>query len=129
MTKASKPIYRSAKELLTNIGSKYPVGPRFTGMIRPAANDTSISFARTGDCSQWVSLPVEQIADVEFVRWVHCGEDRFPQVHITMRPPETHEGNVFADLATLHQDQVNNIGPPGPSGCYFDWKLNRIVCP
>jgi hypothetical protein len=121
--------FKNAKDLLAKLAADDPSGPVFTGMIKSSDDNAEILFAKTGDCSQWIPLPVSQIEDVEHLRWVHCGEDKYRQVHVIMKAPQTKEAGVFADLATFHQHQANNFGPPGTSQCHFDIGLNKIVCP
>jgi hypothetical protein len=127
---AKTTTFKSADDLFQKLGGPSPATTRFTGMVKPADDPSKILFARTGDCSTWIPLPVSQIDDVAPIRWVHCGNEQYQQVHVTMKPPATPEGKVFADLATLHSaPSTTNVGPPDGSSCYYDWATQRIVCP
>jgi hypothetical protein len=121
----------AADELLARLGAPGTSRNVFTGMIKRADDDAdSILFARAGDCSKWIKLPADHIADIKLVQMVSCEGHTHPLVHVFMKEPSSPEGETFAALAQLHQAPPRAaFAAPGSTPCYWDWGLNRWVCP
>jgi hypothetical protein len=98
MAKSSK----AGRRLFERLGTASGSNDVFTGMIKPADDDDSILFARAGDCSRWVKLPADHIADVKFLHTVNCKDHTHPLVQIFMKEAATAEGKTFSALARLH---------------------------
>jgi hypothetical protein len=136
----------SARRLFDKLGAASAAKHVFTGMIKPAADDESIMFAQPGDCSKWIKIAASHVEDIEFLHVVNCEGHTHPLVQLFMKEPGSAEGKTFAALAQLHStppksppaqpiaphlvSMAAGFGPrPGSTPCYWDWALNRWVCP
>lgn len=136
----------SANHLFNRLGPAAEEKNVFTGMIKRADGDpNSIMFARPGDCSKWVKIPADQVADVKLIHLVSCEGHSHHLVHVFMKGPASSEGKTFAALAQLHHApptlstsaavpthglrSTMAITQPGSSPCWYDASLGRIVCP
>jgi hypothetical protein len=137
----------SAKRLAVKPGDTGALSNVFTGMIKPTEeDDEAIMFARAGGSSNWVKIPNRHIEDIQLLDTVHSDGDACPLVHLYMKEPESIEGKTFAALAKLHKvpsrttattlsisrtpnARAGNQRQPGSTPCYWDWGLNRWVCP
>lgn len=136
----------SARRLFDKLGAASAAKHVFTGMIKPAQDDESIMFAQPGDCSKWIKITASHVEDIEFLHVVNCEGHTHPLVQLFMKEPGSAEGKTFAALAQLHStppksppaqhvaphlvSMAAGFGPrPGSTPCYWDWALNRWVCP
>jgi hypothetical protein len=104
MAKQAKKKAGAGRQIFERLGSSSDV---FTGVIMPADNDDeSIMFARGTDCSHWIKIPASHIADVRFLRTVHCKDHTHPLVEIHMKAATTAEGETYSALARLHTRPV-----------------------
>ena len=139
MTKKGDGAGRKLFEKLGAAGTSTHV---FTGMIKPTeGDDESIMFARVGDCGTWVKVSASQVDDIKLLHTVRCKDHTHPLVHLFMKEPQSSEGKAFAALANLHSSpppapagalmapHFAAAGQPGATPCYWDWTLNRWVCP
>ena len=142
---AKKRKTSSADRLFERLGAAATSTGVFTGMIKRAeGNKNSIMFARAGDCSKWVKIPADHIADIKLIHMVSCDGHTHPLVHLFMKEPTSPEAKTFAALARLHQTPPSvshtvvssrhlvglaATGQPGSTPCYWDWGLNQWVCP
>jgi hypothetical protein len=115
----------AAHRLLEKLGGAGTSTHVFTGMVKahPKNND-AIMFARPGDSSRWVTIPVSQVQDLQFVHTVQSEGQTLPVIHLHLKDPQSSDGKTFADLASLH-----SVLPPGATGCYYDYGSHRWVCP
>lgn len=120
-----------ADELFSRLGAAGTSKHVFTGMIKRVDDDPeAIMFARSGDCSKWIKVPVDQIADIKLIHMAACEGHTHPLVHMFMKDPSSADGVAFAALAQLHQAPPRAaFAAPGSTPCYWDWGLNRWVCP
>jgi hypothetical protein len=133
----------SAQRIFEKLGAAGTSSNVFTGMIKPADGDNdSVMFARAGDCSKWIKLPADHVADIKLIHLASCDGHTHPLVHLFMKEPASAEAKSFAALAQLHHAppaasaahvvmaHARSIaGPPGLTPCYWDWGLNKWVCP
>ena len=130
----------------------------FTGMIKQAdGQDDALMFARAGDCTAWIRLPLELIENIEYAASVACGDHTHPVVRLTMKIPDNIQAEAFGNLAKHFQRPPaaanaprNEMAPvqpvgalsaspesaliagrafPGATPCYFDYGLMRWRCP
>jgi hypothetical protein len=135
---------RGADQLFDRLGAAGTSDNVFTGMIKRAEGDKSaIMFARTGDCSKWIKIPADHVAEIKLIHIASCDGHTHPLVHVFMKAPSSADGKTFAALARLHhaapRATVSHVAahpmmgmaaaPPGSTPCYWDWGLNRWVCP
>jgi hypothetical protein len=148
--KAKGPARRKRAIVLTQrrlekLGGTAP--DAFTGMLKPVDGDNkAIMFARAGDSSNWVEIPNSHIDDIQPLDTVHSDGHTRPLVHLFMKEPESIEGKTFAALAYLHKvppratattertsrmlgTRAGSRRQAGSTPCYWDWGLNRWVCP
>ena len=101
----------------------------------------AFQFALGGNCSGWVTIPLEFVEDVEVLRSVTCKDHSRPLVSLKLKSPRTPEGKLFlvmlegmqAASATRHSPfamprsavgghRSSAYGPmavePGSSPCY-----------
>jgi hypothetical protein len=137
----------SAKKFFEKLGGDIAGSYVFTGMIKQHDSDDGIIlFARPDDCATWIEVPVGVIKDIDFLQTAQCGDHKHPLVHLTMEEPQSEDGRAFAALARLHIRPMSPAsapppaqaalamsmaprGMPGSTPCYWDWSLNRWVCP
>jgi len=120
----------AAQRIFEKLGAAGTSAHVFTGMIKPADDDKeTIMYARAGDCSKWIKIPADHVADIQLIHIVHCEGHTHPLVHLFMKEPDSPHAKTFAALAGLHQAPPKMLGQPGSTPCYWDWVHNRWVCP
>lgn len=79
------------------LGASLPV--RLTGMVKKSeGKEKVIQFAPGGNCSGWITIPLEFIEDVEVLRIVRCKDHSHPLVKLNLKTPKTPEGKIFLSL-------------------------------
>jgi hypothetical protein len=69
------------------------------GMVKKSGGyEKTIEFAAGGNCSNWVTIPIELIEDVEVMKIIACKDHSHPLVKLNMKPPKTPEGKIFSAL-------------------------------
>ena len=69
------------------------------GMVKKSEREgKTIDFAPGGDCSNWVTIPLELIDDVEIMKTISCKDHTHPLVKLNMKTPKTPEGKIFLAL-------------------------------
>jgi len=104
-----------------------------TGMVKtPDDDDTQLLFAFGTSCADWTSVPLDSIETVEVLDSVPCKDHAHPLVNLTLRKPESSEGDMFtALLAAAVKRQATGLGSrsllePGARGTRARYaKLSR----
>lgn len=92
------------------------------GMVKKSEGEQkTIEFAHGGNCSNWVTIPLELIEDVEIMETISCKDHTHPLVKLNLITPKTLEGQALIKLLeqfskNLEQNQIN-------SGRYFQRNL------
>ena len=61
------------------------------GMVKKSeGKEKTIQFAPGGNCSNWVTIPLEFIDDVEIIKTVPCKDHTHPLVRLNLKTPKTH---------------------------------------
>ena len=69
------------------------------GMVKKSeGKEKTIEFAPGGNCSNWVTIPLEFIEDVEMMKTIACKDHSHPLVKLNMKTPKTPEGKIFFAL-------------------------------
>jgi hypothetical protein len=72
---------------------------RLTGMVKKSGGkERAIEFAPGGNCSGWITIPLEFIEEVEVLRIVRCKDHSHPLVRLNLKAPKTPEGKVLLSL-------------------------------
>lgn len=96
---------------------------RLVGMVKKAeGKEKAIQFAPGGNCSSWVTIPLELIDDVEVLRTVRCKEHTHPLIKLNLKTPKSPEGKIF--LALLEAMQPAE-GQPAPMGAPMPYPGGR----
>jgi hypothetical protein len=92
------------------------------GMVKKSeGKERTIQFAPGGNCSNWVTIPVDLIEDVEILKTVPCKDHAHPLVQLNLKTQNTPEAKIFAALfSALLQGMPSSRGmqpmPPGVGG-------------
>ena len=69
------------------------------GMVKKSeGKEKTIEFAPGGNCSNWVSIPLEFIEDVDMMQIISCKDHTHPLVKLNMKTPKTPESKIFFAL-------------------------------
>ena len=69
------------------------------GMVKKSdGKEKTIEFAPGGNCSNWVTIPLEFIEDVEMLKTIPCKDHSHPLVKLNLKTPKTTEGGIFYAL-------------------------------
>jgi hypothetical protein len=80
-----------------SLGAAVPV--RLTGMVKKSeGKERAIEFAPGGNCSGWITIPLEFIEEVEVLRMVRCKDHSHPLVKLSLKAPKTPEGKILLSL-------------------------------
>ena len=90
------------------------------GMVKKSEREgKTIDFAPGGDCSNWVTIPLELIDDVEIMKTISCKDHTHPLVKLNMKKPSTTEGKIFLALLEAMKnwtsEKVNNQDSISPA--------------
>lgn len=70
-----------------------------TGMVKKSeGKERTIQFASAGNCSGWVTIPLDLIEDVEVLSTVPCKDHTHPLVRLNLKTPTNPEAKIFAAL-------------------------------
>lgn len=97
----------TAAELFESLERDEPIGAEsitLTGMVKKSdgkkkdGKEKSIQFAAGRSCSNWVTIPLELIEDVEVLKSVPCKDHSHPFVRLTLKTPRTPEAKIFSAI-------------------------------
>jgi hypothetical protein len=89
------------------------------GMVKTSEAKKAIDFALGGNCSNWVTIPLELIEDVEMLRTISCKDHSHPLVTLNLKTPESVEGKIFFAIlegvkqGTERMEQRNDLPESG----------------
>jgi len=99
-----------------------------TGMVKKSeGKDKKIEFAPGGNCSHWVTIPLDLIEDVEMIKTIPCKDHSHPLVKLNMKNPKTPEGKIF--LALLEGMKQRNEGHQPQPGMQAPWPTHPKSSP
>ena len=76
-----------------------PAPLALVGMVKKSeGKGKAFQFALGGNCSGWVTIPLELVEDVEVLRTVTCKDHSHPLVNLKLKAPRTPEGKLFAAM-------------------------------
>src|SRR5690606_29996838 len=82
------------------------------GMVKKSeGKEKTIQFAPEGNCSSWVTIPVEHIEDVEILKTVPCKDHAHPLVRLNLKTPTTPEAKIFASILKATQSSLEGMQP------------------
>jgi len=82
------------------------------GMVKKSdGKERTIEFSPGGNCSNWVTLPLESIEDVEVIRTVPCKDHTHPLVRLSLKTPKSPEARIFSSLLEGMQPSVEAMQP------------------
>jgi hypothetical protein len=85
----------------------------FTGIVKKADEGADqFLFALSGNCGNWVKIPVAGIEKVEVLDVVACKDHTHPLVNLQFKRPQSEEGSLFLALAEL--SRVRGAMRPSP---------------
>lgn len=140
--KVAKKTVTSAGQLFERLGAAATSTHVFTGLIKRADNDEeSIMFALEGNCSRWIKIPTDKVADIKLLHMSYCDGHTHPLVQLFMQEPRSSDAIIFAQLAELYSASISTrptfVEPsmgemmrrvPGSTPCYWDWARSRWIC-
>src|SRR5262249_20113639 len=110
----------AADRFFEKIGPAATSEHSFVGMIKRTEGDPdSVSFARPGDCTNWIAIPASRIEEIRPLHQsVTCGGRPYPLGQVFMKSPAVDsEAEIFATLASLHHASTASLhGAWWPSG-------------
>lgn len=88
------------------------------GMVKKSeTEEKAIQFAPGGNCSNWITIPLEFIEDVEMIKTITCKDHTHPLVKLSVKRPETPEGKIFfAILEAMKQGSERTPSHGGSQG-------------
>ena len=102
------------------------------GMVKKSeGKEKTIEFAPGVNCSNWVTIPLEFIEDVEMMKTIACKDHSHPLVKLNMKKPITPEGKIFFALLEgmkhrIEGRQNNHYMPPSkPMNLQTMSRINR----
>ena len=82
------------------------------GMVKKSeGKDKTIQFSPGANCSNWVTLPLEVIEDVEIIKTVPCKDHTHPLVRLSLKTPKTPEAKIFSSLLEGMQPSPEGMQP------------------
>jgi hypothetical protein len=95
-----------------------PLPFSLVGLVKKSeGKEKTIEFAPGGNCSHWVTIPLEYIEDVEVIRTISCKDHSHPLAKLNMKTPKTPEGKLFfAILAGMKSAPETEYSGQGPNG-------------
>ena len=87
------------------------------GMVKKSGGqEKTIEFAPGGNCSNWVTIPLEFIEDVEILKTISCKDHTHPLVKLKIKTPESIEGKLFFALleSMKHSSESKPHNPDAP---------------
>jgi len=101
-----------------------------TGMVKKSeGKERTIEFAPGGNCSSWVTVPVELIEDVEVLKTVPCRDHAHPLVQLKLKTQNTPEGKVLSSILQAMQSSRGGTQamPPSPGGMHPAFAARQLV--
>lgn len=77
------------------------------GMVKKANSAERVIEFAPGNCEHWISVPLEQIDNVEFISQMRCKDHSHPYVTLFLKPADSVEGKLFQAL-------LRSLLPPSP---------------
>ena len=71
--------------------------------------EKTIQFAPGGNCSNWLTIPLEFIEDVEIIKTVPCKDHTHPLVRLNLKTPKTPEAKVFSSILQGMQSSLEGM--------------------
>ena len=82
------------------------------GMVKKSeAKEKAIEFAPGGNCSSWVTIPLEFIEDVEILKFVPCKDHTHPLVRLNLKTPKAPEAKIFSSILEGMQSSLEGTQP------------------
>ena len=77
------------------------------GMVKKSeGKEKTIQFAPGGNCSGWVTIPIELIEDVEILKVVPCKDHAHPLVRLNLKTPTTPEAKILSSILNAMQSSL-----------------------
>jgi hypothetical protein len=84
-----------------------------TGMVKKSdGKEKTVQFAPAGNCSGWVTIPLELIEDVEILKAVPCKDHTHPLVRLNLKTPTNTEAKIFSSILNAMQSNFDGTPPP-----------------
>ncbi len=82
------------------------------GMVKKSeGKEKAIQFAPGGNCSNWVTIPLELIEDVEILKTIPCKDHTHPLVRLNLKTPTTPEAKIFSSILQGMQSSLEGTQP------------------
>ena len=82
------------------------------GMVKKSeGKEKTIQFAPGGNCSNWVTIPLDLIEDVEIIRTVPCKDHSHPLVRLNLKTPKTPEAKIYSSILQGMQSGPEGVQP------------------
>ena len=92
----------TAAELFESLQQDKPIDAQsitLVGMVKKShGKEKTIQFAAGGSCSNWVTIPLDLIDDVEVLKTVPCKDHAHPLVRLSLKTPRTPEAKIFSAI-------------------------------
>ena len=80
------------------------------GMVKKSeGKEKVIQFAPGGNCSNWVTIPLELIDDAEILKTVPCKDHTHPLVRLNLKTPTTPEAKIFSSILEGMQSSLEGM--------------------
>jgi hypothetical protein len=94
-----------------------PAPLTLVGMVKKSAGkEASFQFAPGGNCTNWVTIPLELIEGVEVIRTITCKDHSHPLITLSLKSPKTPEGKVFFAILQGMKSSTGGTRPSVPTG-------------
>jgi hypothetical protein len=82
------------------------------GMVKKSeGKEKTIQFALGGNCSNWATIPLELIEDVEIIKTVTCKDHTHPLVRLNLKTPKNPEAKIFSSILLGMQSTLDGMQP------------------
>jgi hypothetical protein len=87
------------------------------GMVKKSEiEEKAIQFASGGNCSNWITIPLEIIEEVVIIKTIPCKDHSHPLVKLNLKTPTTAEGiflkNLLESMKYVNKNKQPNEAKP-----------------